>query len=71
MSQGFVGIKLYGRHEPCLDFDRAGQLIMEHQITSAITIINLSDYPKGIYLIKSKPLEGLPISKIFIGHAKY
>jgi hypothetical protein len=49
-------------------YNMAGQLIMDYNITSALTVINLMDFPKGVYLIKSKPTNELPVTKVFIGH---
>lgn len=52
-------------------YNMAGITVMTYEITSAITLIDLSDLPKGTYIIKSKSAAGLPVTKVFIGHAGY
>ena len=52
-------------------YNMAGVPVMTYEITSALTLIDLSDFPKGTYIIKSKSVVGLPVTKVFIGHAGY
>lgn len=52
-------------------YNLAGEIILSYEITTAITQIDLSDLPKGIYVIKATPNEEMPAKKIFVGHAGY
>lgn len=52
-------------------YNMAGEKVFTYEITSPITIIDLSDLPKGLYIIKGTTADEMPATKIFVGHAGY
>jgi len=52
-------------------YNMAGEQVMSWEITEPITIIDLSDLSKGIYVIKGTPADEMPATKVFVGHAAY
>lgn len=52
-------------------FNIAGEVVASFDITTPLTVIDLSDLSKGIYVIKGTPTEQMPATTIFVGHAGY
>lgn len=52
-------------------YNMAGEKILSYNITTSITLIDLNDLPKGIYVIKASSSEDMPTKKIFVGHSDY
>lgn len=52
-------------------YNMGGKKVCSYEITTPITMIDLSDLPKGIYIIKGTTSDQMPATKIFVGHAGY
>lgn len=52
-------------------YNMVGEVVMSYEITDPLTIIDLSDLSKGIYVIKGTPSENMPATPVFVGHAGY